>query len=416
MNKKTIIYLFLFFLIAAISLSPRLPFGQISNGRSIDIRVEDILLCIGFISLVSYIIVRRRSKIVLPPLFWPILTWGAFGIVSVLFNLAFKGLPADKAFFYFAKEIEFFLLYFIVFYFIKDTNTNKFLSKSWMLFGVINIAWVFYTVFSGSQNYYPYGPNTFMEPKGPFPSGGFFLMLFIFFFNIFIFYYDRIKISNVKKIFILVLSVIPAIGVISSGSRASTVGLFASLVISYIIYVLDKVDLVRLVRITILVASLAVIFLLIIYFMPFNDIKRVLDFNHMASEYTSDTESSRIGILKSNIYTISTSPEVSALGLGVYGEAHGQYLRVVLERGFLGLFIFLWLIYSILKTCWRSRATADNFKKALVCGLLASTAVMLIMSIPNDPFMVVKIAEPYWFFVAMTMAAIFTLQRDNAET
>lgn len=105
------------------------------------------------------------------------------------------------------------------------------------------------------------------------------------------------------------------------------------------------------------------------------------------------------------------------MGMGVLGEAHDQYIRVLLEKGITGLFMFFWLIYSILKISYKGFKEKDDlFKKSLCAGLFVSTVAMLVMAIPNDVFMVVKVDEVYWFFAAMTMASIFSPWKSSEIT
>jgi nitrate reductase NapE component len=98
MSKK-IIHLFIFFLIVAISLSPRLSLGYISGNRSIDIRVEDIILSLGLLVWFLYMLVRGQYNFKLPPLFWQMFAFLSFGFFSVLANILLGNIFLDKAFF-----------------------------------------------------------------------------------------------------------------------------------------------------------------------------------------------------------------------------------------------------------------------------------------------------------------------------
>ena len=116
MVNKKIVYLFLVLLITAICLSPRFSLGLLAGRRNIDIRAEDIVLCFGLIAGLIFIILRKKFKFILPPLFWPILFVSSWGFFSVLLNLLIGNIVSKIAFFYFLKEVEFFLFYFLIFY------------------------------------------------------------------------------------------------------------------------------------------------------------------------------------------------------------------------------------------------------------------------------------------------------------
>jgi len=408
MVNKKIIYLFLISLIAAISLSPRLHLGFVpSTGRNIDIRIEDILLCIGLIFWLCYFFVSGKYKFQKPPLFWPILAWISFGLFSVLVNLLFRDVNLEITFFYFLKEIEFFLFYFLFFYCLKNIDSGKRLMKYWIIFSLVNVFWLFYVfIFNVRWSMEPYGPNAFIEPSGPFPSGGFFLMLFIFFLNLFIFYYSKLNISKIKKVALFVVCILPMVGVMWSGSMAATMGLLISIVVSLFLFFKGRLNFIVTMKIIILIAIMLGVVVAAVYVLPVP--QKIISFKKVMFEYASGDSESRGGILREHLGMLIERPQYLVTGVGVFGEAHSQYMRVLLERGIMGLFLFFWLMWSILKISYNSFKDKNNlFKKGLTAGLFVATVSMLAMAIPNDVFMVVKPDEIYWFFTAMTMALIF---------
>jgi len=413
--KNKIIYLFLIFLIIAISLSPRFSFGFIpTTQRSIDIRVEDIIIFVGLIAWFFCVLISGKYKFKLPPLFWPIFSMLAFGFFSILVNILLGKISLEITFFYFLKEIEFFLLYFIVFYCIASFNSNKQLIKYWLFFSLINFFWLVYVFIYNIKWSIWYGPNAFMEPQGPFPSGGYFLLIFIFSFNLLIFYFSKIEISIYKKVFMFILCIIPILGILSSGSMASTLGLFSSIFISIFLLYKDRLNLIVVFKILILVVAIFSILFSAIYILPVA--KKIVSFEKIKWEYMSGSSGSRGENFINNLIIVLEHPQKLIIGIGIFGEAHCQYMRVLLERGVIGLLLFFWLMWSILKISYEGfNERNNNFNKGLFGGLFTATIVMLIMAIPNDVFMVVKVAEVYWFFVAMTTATILLPKENNIE-
>lgn len=409
MNK--IIYIFLILLIASISLSPRLSVGVLSSGKSIDVRLEDIVLFFGLVALSLHFFISGKYKIKLAPLFWPIIAWVSFGFLSVLFNVLSGHIVLSTAFFYFLKEIEFLLLYFVVLFCASKLNENKRLMEYWLLLGGLNVFWLICVYIFNLKWSIFYGANAFMEPQGPFPSGGFFLLIFIIFFNLFLFYYNRLPISLGKKIAIFIICILPIFGIISSGSMASTMGLFASVVISLVLLLKDRMNLKRFIKTAVFAVIAIGILLTSICYLPVT--KRVISFDKIKWEYTSNSPESRIGILKHKLSIVFSSVPNAIMGVGVNGENHSQYTRVIVERGFVGLALFLFLMWSILKKSYIGFNKNKNFEKGLFGGLLVSTIVMLIMSIPNDAFMVTKIAEVYWFFAAMALSQLLVSKQSE---
>lgn len=414
MTNQRLMYVFLILLIAAICFSPRFSVGYVPlTQRSIDIRAEDIILFFGlFFSVISFL-VQGKNSFTTPPLFWPIFSWVVFGFFSVLVNVLLYRINVGVFFFYFLKELEFFILYFLVFSCSYAAKENIRLIKYWIIGYVVNTFWLGYVLLNNVTWSKYYGPNTFTEPKGPFPSGGFFLMIFIFLFNLSIFYFSNLKIARYKKIIIFILCFLPAIGVFSSGSYTATVGLIISLIISFISYFIYKASLINFLK--------ALLIFLLIFIIAFGLIsileKDRISKSKLLWEYGSSDPVSRIGILKENISRIFSASFINLyIGFGIWGEAHSQYARIFLERGLFGLIIFGWLIFSILKLSYNGIKDKNNlYKKGLSMGLFSATLSMLVMFIPNDVLMPVKPAEVYWFFAALAAAAIVRSSSEQQD-
>jgi O-antigen ligase len=284
-----------------------------------------------------------------------------------------------------------------------------------MFLAFINTLWIFAViVFKISWSSY-YGPAAFFESEGPFPSGGFFLMLFIFLFNIFIFYYGKLSISLLKKILLFVLCTLPVVGVISSGSRTAVLGLAVSLGTTLLVYLTHrKISFGRIFKIIIVTIIIAVLFLVLINILGLSG--RLLLHTNFGWEYGSSNPESRISILRGHLSDVLHGSLFNFfVGNGVVGEAHSQYIRVLVERGILGLLLFIWLMASIIKVSYTNiKDKSDLLKNSLAIGLFVATISMLVMAISNDVFMVVKPDEVYWVFAAMTLAFIVKSQHVNS--
>jgi O-antigen ligase len=94
------------------------------------------------------------------------------------------------------------------------------------------------------------------------------------------------------------------------------------------------------------------------------------------------------------------------LGHGVTGYrfVDAQYIRVITETGFLGLFTFMYLIVVVFK---RTREiyeqASEPFEKGLTMGSLAAFIGLLFHGIGANTFIIVRIMEPFWFMTAMVM-------------
>lgn len=413
MKKKNLLqHLPLVLLAAAIALSPSFSAGQIEEEkvRIIEIRIEDILLVIlGLIWLANFLI-SGRKKIEKPPLLFPILAWLGIGFFSLLTNWIFMNIGFSRGFFYFLKEVEFFFLYFYLFYHIKSRDSVKFIVKTWLILGVLNILLVVSQFIRGTR-VGAYGPGIFKE-RGPFPSGGFFLILFIFLFNVLLYYYFRLKISKIKKIILSLAILSLIIGVISSGSRTAILGLVSAVILSTFFYQLKQGGLKPFFIGLIVLLVMGVIFYLLS--------EKVFYILGLAPEHAFKSLDIRIEIWERQLVAFLDTPFNVLFGLGksvwlTTEESHNQYVRNFIETGIVGSLIFFILIFAIIKKAFQGFSSGKTpLSIGLSSGLLVATFVMLFTSIAVEGFLVVKPNEVYWFFIALTMAVLsFNKVKEN---
>ncbi len=395
-------------LAAAIALSPSFPAGEIEGGRVIELRVEDFLIVILGLAWITNFLISGREKVKKPPLFFPILAWLSVGLFGVLTNLIFANIALCRGFFFFLKQVQFFFLYFYLFYHIRNFDSAKSIVKVWIFLGLVNAGWIVFQLIKGlPPGVGAYGPGFLGEPAAPFPSGGFSLILFVFFLNILIYYFLNLKISNFKKGILLIVAMSPAIGVFASGSRASFLGLIVALILTFFFYSLKKTFL-KSFAIGIFVLLLIGSVFIFTHEQP--AVKRFLDIDHMLWTLNPENPVSRPAIWIRHLSEPLERPQFLFFGLGksvlVY-ESHSQFVRNFVETGIIGSLIFLILMYVIIKKSWRGfTRSPDTFSIGLAAGLLVTTLIMLFISISAEAFIVVKIAQVYWFFAAITMAAL----------
>lgn len=389
----------LILLTISIGLIPSLCDTHISGGLGFELRAEDfILLFLGGAWIISLIL---KNKIERPPLAFPVLIWLGLGFFSVLVNFLFFNLKFTLGFFYFLKEIEFFFLFYFVFYNAKNNKESvKFFIKLWFIFGLIHISWIILELLTGIKYSFYYGPIIYMEPKGPYPSAGFILITFIFLANIFLYYYLPSKKSLFKKIIIGLIIASLTLGVLVSGSSTNYFAMFGVLFLSWLFYFI-KVPERRILMFSIFILALVVLII-------WGRNSLIDQIRGAMWEYSSKDYLSRVEILKRHVELFyNSSPFFIMFGRGVFGECHCQYIRIFLERGILGFLAFAFLIEEILrKSFWCFLKGKNAFYTAIAAGLFMITVVMLIIGIPADSFMSVKIAETYWYFTGLSFVIL----------
>jgi len=71
----------------------------------------------------------------------------------------------------------------------------------------------------------------------------------------------------------------------------------------------------------------------------------------------------------------------------------------------LGSLAFLFLIFAIIKKAWQKfKKEEDSISISLSSNLLVAIFTLLFLSLVTEAFLVVKPAEVFWFFVALTFA------------
>jgi O-antigen ligase len=103
------------------------------------------------------------------------------------------------------------------------------------------------------------------------------------------------------------------------------------------------------------------------------------------------------------------------LGYGVTGFRFldAQYFRTLVETGIVGFAAFVWLVISTLRSAGDSLALLrDSDDRGVVVGFLAGTVGLLVHAIGSNTFIIIRIMEPFWFFMAVVVALPLLAQQQ----
>jgi O-antigen ligase len=106
------------------------------------------------------------------------------------------------------------------------------------------------------------------------------------------------------------------------------------------------------------------------------------------------------------------------LGGGVSWDTvlDSQYAQLLIETGFLGLFTFLFMLYRILRTARQTqRWSRDWIGQGLGLALMGASVGLIVHGFGTISFLIVRIMEPFWFLMALTVVARDVAIRDHAQ-
>lgn len=86
---------------------------------------------------------------------------------------------------------------------------------------------------------------------------------------------------------------------------------------------------------------------------------------------------------------------------GVY--PHNSYLQMAAETGLLGLFAFLWVLFTFFKTGMRH---LNQKRDPLVLGLLSGIAAFLVQAFFDTNLYALQLVVLFWYMVGLTIAVI----------
>ena len=94
------------------------------------------------------------------------------------------------------------------------------------------------------------------------------------------------------------------------------------------------------------------------------------------------------------------------LGYGVTGShfIDGQYVRILIETGILGLAAFLAIFWRLLLAVKKIyKETHDSLLKGIAMGLFCGIIALLAHAISANTFIIIRINEPFWLLAGLVL-------------
>ncbi len=388
----------LYILIFVMLLSPEFVVGTTEGaalGRGVTLRVDDFLLIIiGFSWLARMSINKELGLFLRTPLNKPIAYYIIICLISTLFGAMLGRVQLKTGFLFVLKYFEYMIVYFMVVNHLESKKqVRNYLGAMLVTCAIVSIIGI--TQIPGGGRISAPFEGEMGEPN---TLGGYLVFMLAINIGLFLnssFFRDRLIYGLLALLF--------AVPLLYTQSRTSY--LAAVPVMLTFVWLSEKRSWVM---IALILISISLPFLApkavkerITY--TFTQGKKRADVVEIGGVRLDTSSSARIQSWKAASRDWIKHP---FLGFGVTGYwfVDAQYVRVVMETGFLGLFTFFLLVVTIFRQTFQVfKQTTEPFYKGLSMGFLAGFIGLLFHSIGANTFIIVRIMEPFWFITAMVV-------------
>lgn len=379
-------------LIFSMLLSPEIALGQIP-GRDIIVRFEDFLLAIiTFTWFAKTAINKGIGLFIKTPFNKAISIYLLVCVIATLKGTVQGFVSPLSGLFYVVRYAEYFLLFILVANHVHSKKQIKFFLNSFFITCAIVSFYGIMQIPSGRRVSAPFEgeigePNTF---------GGYLLFMFCISMGILL-----QNVSRRLKFTLVVLCALIFLPFLFTLSRAS----YLAIIFSYLTFItLSK-------KKEALIAVVAVIIVAGVILRPEAVFSRVKYTFQQQQQYAFKIGNVTLGPSASaRVYSWKDSFEAwkknPILGRGITGFKFldGQYIRTLPEMGIIGIFAFLWLLWTIFKHSLSiHKKMNDELYKGLTLGFFAGSIGMAIHALTANTFIIIRIMEPFWFIAGIVV-------------
>lgn len=404
----------LYLLILSTLLSPELQFGgsvdtegATTASRGVTLRVDDLILTVICLTWMFRMAARKELGLMRKtPINQPIAWYWLATLVATIIGF-YNDRVGAYGFFFVVKYLEYFVLFYMIINQVHDEAAIKryiivmlFTCFVVSILGIVEIP-------SGGRVSAPFEgdigePNTF---------GGYLVLMFGVTLGLFL-----NEVRGKKKWQLAGLMVLIIVPLAFTESRSSYLA-FITMIGLFIVFSQHK--------------RILIVFCLVgIMLTPFVIPKNVV--NRMAFTFGQAKEAGQFQVGGVRIDT-STSARLQAwgkvlaqdffkhplLGVGVTGGQFldAQYPRVLLETGFIGLFLFLWLLrrmWVLLRVCHRH--LSDPGLRGVALGTLCGFGGLLVHALGSNSFIIVRIMEPFMILMGLLLTALLIENKKFGES
>jgi O-antigen ligase len=374
--------------------SPQLVGGQ-TAAREITFRMDDLLLFIIVLTWLARTAIYKEFTVFrLTPLHTPIALFMAASLLATLLGMVYGNVRAASGFFFNLKIFEYFIIFFMVVNYVREEKEIKNFVILILLVALFVNLYALYQVPSGVRVSAPF--ERYGEPN---TLGGYLVVIISLSLALFL-----QRSFGQRTNLLIPLLVLSGASVMFTQSRGSWIGLI--LMSIPFMFLSSK-------RFFFITGAIFLV-LALPYLAPESTKER------FAGTFRADPGFARTERFMGQGLDPSSSERLTSykisfekwkrrpiLGYGVTGGGFidGQFIRLLVETGIVGLALFLFLLWRMVLFLWDTYQSVDDpFFKALYLGMLGALAGLIGHSISANSFIIVRIMEPFWFLVGLATA------------
>jgi O-antigen ligase len=391
----------LYLVLFSMLLSPEFGGGprRLAEGRSVSIRLEDVVLMVIALSWLAKMSMNKELGLAIRTrLNRPIVAYIVATLLATLVGYLSGTIRTSAGWFYVVKYVE----YFVVFYMTLNNVRDR--DQAWRLMITAFITAAIVSVIGLAQ--IPSGQRVSAPFEGesgePNTFGGYLLLMMAILGGLAL--ETQTMRTRVWSLALVGLMFVPFIFTLSRASYLAVVPTLLGLAL----FSRNR----RAVMI-LLVICLAASPLLLSNLLPVS-VRERISYTFKTQVDQPTVRVGKIGLdpstserLHSMRDAVSGWIQRPILGYGVTGFRFmdAQYFRTLVETGIVGFACFMWLVVSILKSSGESLALLRNTDdRGIVVGFLAGTIGILVHAFGSNTFIIIRIMEPFWFFMAIVVA------------
>jgi len=383
----------LIILIFSMLLSPELILGQAGN-REVMIRADDIILSVIIVGWFARMAINKDLALFkATPLNGPIFNYMAICAIATMWGMVKGSVTPINGCFYTLKYFEYFFLFFMVYNTAHDAQNIRFFLRCMIMVFILIALYAWYQHHIGVDR----ASTPFEGPGGEANTlGGYCVLMLMFCLSLFL--HGK---NPREKMLCLAGVVLGVPALLFTLSRGAWVAIVPALAVFWLLTKRGKI---------LLLIGSAFVILGAAWLFPHQVQERFTytfdaqrTFTFFGKDYTVDeSTAARIDAWQIGYERWRRAPFLGH-GVGSAGAAvDNQFTRIFIETGAVGFLFFVMMFVQIINVCghmlrrWRN----DEEKYGLVTGFVSSMAGMLFLSLSMAPFIIIRIAEPFWFMAA----------------